>query len=308
MDVTAAWSRRRLLGASAAALALVGCGRKDNRPAAPAATVPIAPAAPAANAPPPGSLEWAVAGDWRGDGAKRDRWRHPAETLKFFGIMPNMTVIEMWPGTGWYTQVLAPYLKAGGGKLYVASFEVAPGDTASGQVVESYHKSFSTNPGLYGDLGFTAFGPKSGALAPAGTADLVLFPLTLHSWMAAGLAEKAFKDAFAALKPGGVLGVEAHRANTGGPQDPLAADGYVQEAYVRKMAEEAGFKFDKKSEINANPADTKDYPFGVETLPPERRSSPLGAAPDPAFDHKRFDAIGESDRMTLRFVKPAKTT
>ena len=302
MDVTAAWSRRGFAGALASGFALAACGRRD-KPVAPAAQAPSA-APPAQSSAPPGSLEWAVAGPWREADAKRDHWRHPVETLQFFGLKPGMTMIEMWPGAGWYTQILAPYLKAGGGKLYAASFEVSPGDGAASQVVETYRKAFSTNAGLYGDIAFTAFGPKSGALAPAGTADLVLFPLTLHSWMAAGLAEKAFHDAFAALKPGGVLGVEAHRAAPGGPQDPLASNGYVQEAYVRKLAEEAGFKFDKKSEINANPADTKEYPFGVETLPPERRSSPQGAAPDPTFDHKRYDAIGESDRMTLRFVKP----
>jgi predicted methyltransferase len=297
MDVNPAWSRRRLIGASAAVLALAGCGRHD-KAAAPSSAKPAAPAGP------PGSLEWAVGGDWREADAKQDLWRHPVQTLQFLGLKPDMTVVEMWPGVGWYTEILAPYLKAGGGKLYAATFEVAPGDTAAAQIVDTYKKMFAAKADLYGEIGFTTFGPKSAALAPAGTADLVLFMLTLHSWMAAGLAEKAFRDAFAALKPGGALGVEAHRAAVGGPQDPLAVNGYVQEAYVRKLAEEAGFKFDKKAEINANPADTRDYPFGVETLPPERRSSPPGAPPDPAFDHKRYDAIGQSDRMTLRFVKP----
>ncbi|HTK35417.1 MAG TPA: methyltransferase [Caulobacteraceae bacterium] len=301
MDVNVAWSRRHLIAGSAAALALAGCGRRDKAP--PTAAAPAA-APPANAAPPVGSLAWAVAGDWRQGDARRDRWRHPVQTLEFFGLRPGQTVVEMWPGVGWYTEILAPYQKANGGKLYAATFETAPGDTASAQIVDTYKKMFSAKPDLYGQIAYTAFGPKSGPLAPAGSADLVLFMLTLHSWMAAGLAEKAFRDAFAALKPGGVLGVEAHRAEPGRPQDPLAVSGYVQEAYVRKMAEEAGFRFDKKSEINANPADTKDYPFGVETLPPDRRSAPAGAAPDPKFDHRRYDAIGESDRMTLRFVKP----
>jgi predicted methyltransferase len=123
--------------------------------------------------------------------------------------------------------------------------------------------------------------------------------------MAAGVAEKAFHDAFAALKPGGALGVEEHRANPGGVPDLLAADGYVQQAYVQQMAKEAGFVFDKASEVNANPKDSKDHPFGVWTLPPTRRSSPRGQPDDPSFDHSKYDAIGESDRMTLRFIKPA---
>jgi predicted methyltransferase len=141
-------------------------------------------------------------------------------------------------------------------------------------------------------------------VAPAGSADLVLFLRNLHNWMAAGLAEKAFRDALAALKPGGVLGIEEHRAKAGGLQDPMAASGYVQEAYVRQLARESGFQSAGASEINANPKDDRDHPFGVWTLPPERRSSPRGQPPNPAFDHSRYDAVGESDRMTLKFVKP----
>lgn len=152
---------------------------------------------------------------------------------------------------------------------------------------------------------FTSFGPMSGPVAPAGAADMALFLRNIHNWMAAGIAEKAFRDAFAALKPGGILGVEEHRAAPGGLQDPVASTGYVQEAFVRELAKEAGFAFDKASDINANPADTRDHPFGVWTLPPVRRSSPRGQPDDPKFDHARYDAIGESDRMTLRFVKPA---
>jgi predicted methyltransferase len=151
---------------------------------------------------------------------------------------------------------------------------------------------------------FTEFGPRSGPVAPAGTADLVLFLRNIHNWMAGGIVEKAFSDAYAALKPGGVLGVEEHRAFPGGVQDPMARNGYVQEAYVKQLAAEAGFQFDKSSEVNANIEDTKDHPFGVWTLPPVARTSPIGQPPDPAFDRTQFDLLGESDRMTLRFVKP----
>jgi predicted methyltransferase len=296
MGLTFPLSRRRLLASVGATLSLSACGRRDKTAPAPAK----APAADVGGA--PGTLGWAVAGAWRDGDVRRDAWRHPKETLEFFGLKPGMTVVEMWPGAGWYTQILAPFLKETGGKLYAASFESAPGDTAAAEVAANYRGMFTA--GRYGDIVFESFGPASGPLAPPASADMVLFLLTLHSWMAAGLAEKAFRDAFAALKPGGVLGIEAHRADGGQPQDPLASNGYVQEAYVKQMAGEAGFRFDAASEVNANPKDTKSYPFGVWTLPPERRSAPAGAAADPAFDHAPFDAVGESDRMTLRFVKP----
>ena len=141
-------------------------------------------------------------------------------------------------------------------------------------------------------------------MAPPATADLVLFLRNLHDWMHGGFADKAFHDAFAALKPGGVLGIEEHRAAPGGAQDVLATNGYVQAAYIKQMAKDAGFVFDKASEINANPRDDHNHPFGVWTLPPNRRSAPVGKPPNPAFDHAPYDAIGESDRMTLRFIKP----
>jgi predicted methyltransferase len=253
------------------------------------------------------TLEQAIAGDWRAPADRaRDRWRHPAESLAFWGLRPGQTVVEFWPGSGWYTDILAPYLAANGGKLYAANLEVSePADTAAREVVAAFRAKLSGRPKLYGDVSVTAFGPTSGPVAPAGSADLALFLRNLHNWMAAGVAEKAFRDAFQALKPGGALGVEEHRATPGGVQDPLADDGYVQQAYVVQMAKEAGFVLDKASEINANPKDTHDHPFGVWTLPPIRRSSPRGQPDDPAFDHAKYDAIGESDRMTLRFRKPS---
>jgi predicted methyltransferase len=289
-------SRRRLIVCAGAALGLSACGRKPT----PAPEAKPAVQAPAAIA---GTLEWAVAGNWRGPEIRRDAARHPLQTLQFFGLKPGMSVVEMWPGAGWYTQILAPFLKETGGKFYAASFGSAPGDSAAAEVAANFRKMF-TAP-RYGQIVFESFGPTSGPLAPPASADMVLFLQTLHSWMAAGLAEKAFRDAFAALKPGGVLGIEAHRADTGEPQDPLAANGYVQEAYVKQLASEAGFRFDRASEINANPKDTRNHPFGVWTLPPERRSSAPGSPADPAFEHAAYDAVGESDRMTLRFVKPS---
>jgi predicted methyltransferase len=286
-------SRRALL-AFAGAGALGACQRK-----------------PAAKAPPPASsgpptLQKAVAGDWRAAADKaRDRWRHPAESLSFWGLAPGTTVVEFWPGSGWYTDILAPFLDQTHGKLYAANLQDnEPSEPAAAQIADSFRKRIEGKPGLYGQVEITAFGPTSGPVAPPGSADMVLFLRNIHNWMAAGTAEKAFKEAFTALKPGGVLGVEEHRAASGAAQDVTASNGYVQESYVKRLASEAGFTFDKASEINANPADTKDYPFGVWTLPPVRRSSPRGQPDDPKFDHAKYDAVGESDRMTLRFVKP----
>jgi len=252
------------------------------------------------------TLKAATEGDWRSPADKaRDVWRHPVESLEFWGLKPGQTVIEFWPGSGWYTDILAPYLAATGGKLYAASLQAdLPDEPSAKAAVEAYQRKLADHRKLYGEVVVTAFGPTSGPVAPAGSADLVLFLRNLHNWMAAGLAEKAFREALAVLKPGGVLGVEEHRGEPGRVQDVLAADGYVQQAYVIEMAKEAGFVLAGESEINANPKDTKDHPFGVWTLPPTRLSAPRGDPAEPGFDHAKYDAIGESDRMTLKFVKP----
>ena len=252
------------------------------------------------------TLAQAVAGTWRlPTDRARDVWRHPVETLEFFGLKAGQTVVEFWPGAGWYTDVIAPFLQANGGKFYGAQQQAgAPPDPAIASVVEAYRRRLAENKKLFGEVTITEFGPTSAPVAPAGSADLVLFLRNLHNWMAAGIAEKAFRDAFAALKPGGVLGVEEHRAASGEVPDVLAADGYVQQDYAIRLAEEAGFRLASTSEINANPKDTRDHPFGVWTLPPVRRTSPRGQPDNPAFDRAKYDAIGESDRMTLRLVKP----
>lgn len=251
----------------------------------------------------PKTIEEAAAGDWRSAEDKaRDKFRHPVESLEFWGLERAMTVVEFWPGAGWYTDILAPFLAGTGGKLYAAHVE--PLDEVRREAVEAYSGKLAARRGLYGDVAVTAFGPTSGAVAPAGTADLALFLRNIHNWMAAGITDKAFADAFAALKPGGVLGVVEHRADPATVQDVAAASGYVQQDYVIELAKEAGFALDAKSEINANPKDTKDHPFGVWTLPPTRASGPRGQPAAEDFDRKPYDAIGESDRMTLRFRKP----
>jgi predicted methyltransferase len=216
MEWASGVSRRGLL-VGATALSVAGCGRKPDPGKAPVAAAAPPAADPAQRR---GTLQWAVAGDWRDADKPRDRWRHPVETLEFFGLKPNMTVVELWPGAGWYTQILAPLLAAGGGKLYAAGFDDPGQDPAAAEIATAYRRTIEGRPALYGKVEFTSFGPKSGALAPAGTADMVLFLRNLHDWMAAGLAEKAFHDALAALKSGGVLGIEEHRAAPGGPRTP----------------------------------------------------------------------------------------
>jgi predicted methyltransferase len=287
-----------LTGAAALALAgLAGCGREEEGKTD---------APPTPRGPPEGSLEWAVAGVWRSAQDKsRDAARHPMETLRFFGLQPRMTVVEFWPGSGWYTEILAPYLAHGAGTFIGALFPEGPtADPAQAALNAAFRTRFSSDRRLFGEPRFSIFGAASGPVAPAGTADMVLFMRTLHGWMAAGIAEKAFADAYAALKPGGVLGVEQHRLGPEEDQDPVAANGYVQEAFVRQLAAEAGFVFVAASEVNANAEDTKDHPFGVDTLPPMRLTAPRGEPADPEFDRSKFDAIGESDRMTLKFRKP----
>ncbi|QUD86397.1 class I SAM-dependent methyltransferase [Phenylobacterium montanum] len=279
--------RRAVLAAGAGGL-VAACSRKGAAPSAAA---------------PPTTLEAAAAGPWRPPADRaRDAWRHPAQSLAFWGLKPGMTVVEFWPGAGWYTDIIAPFLAATGGTLYAANIQ--PVSPAAQAVTQAFQRRIKASPKLYGRVEFTAFGPNSGPAAPAGSCDLALFLRNLHDWMRGGMAEKAFHDAFLALKPGGALGVEAHRAPPGGVQDVLAANGYVQEAYVQQMAKEAGFAFEAASEINANPKDGHDHPFGVWTLPPTLRTAPEGKPPDPKFDTRPYQAIGESDRMTLRFRKP----
>lgn len=284
---------RRGLLLGTAALVLTGCGRGEEK------AEPEAPGGPAR-----GSLEWAVAGAWRAQDQARDVWRHPMETLRYFGLRPRMTVADFWPGSGWYTEILAPYLKEGGGKYVAVGFQTGPGaDPAQAQLNAAYMDRFSRDRRLYGEIEMSAFGPTSGPIAEPGTVDLVLFMRTLHAWMAAGVAEKAFADAFQAMRPGAVLGVEQHRLGPEQDQDPVAANGYVQEAFVRQLAAEAGFVFVGSSEINANPDDEKDYPCGVDVLAPTRRGPEEGCEMTPE-QRADYDAVGESDRMTLKFRKP----
>ena len=227
------------------------------------------------------------------ENSARDGARHPVASLEFWGLKPGMTVIEISPGGGYWSEILAPYAKQTGGHFIAA--EGKPGDKLPAKFADH---------AVYGDIGYTVFNKDSGPLGAAHSADLVLTARNIHDWMwTPGFAEKAMADFYAVLKPGGILAVEDHRADPR-PQIGDARDGYVATANIVAMAKKAGFVLEASSEINANPKDTKDHPFGVWTLPPTRRSAPSGQPANPAFDHSKFDAIGESDRMTLRFRKP----
>lgn len=281
-----------------AVLALVtACGEKAD----------VAGIGPGAGLPPAeqGNLEWAAAGDWRIEEEKaRDQWRHPAATLAFFGVKPSDTVVEIWPGGGWYTAILGPYLRAGGGSLYAAHMDPASSDYAR-RNVEAFQAAFVENSATYGEIILTVASKDSQGLAPDGSADVVLTFRNVHNWMAGGYAPKMFADAYRALKPGGVLGVVEHRLPSRMDQDLAASTGYVHETYVKQLAEAAGFRFEEASEINANPADPADHPLGVWMLPPNLRAPAPGTPEAATYDAAKYTAIGESDRMTLRFRKPA---
>mgnify|MGYP006281378125 CR=1 FL=1 len=255
-----------------------------------------------------GSLEWAMAGDWRSDDDRaRDTARNPAETLAFLEVDPADKVVELWPGGGWYTRILAPYLAVGGGQLVAAGWDPAAFEAERRTRIEERNTAFQeafSDQDLYGDIEFTVFSANSPALTEPGSADVVLTFRNLHNWMSGGYADKFYEDAFEALKPGGILGVVEHRLPSTMEQDPTASSGYVHEDFVKAAAERAGFEFVASSEINANPADTADHPFGVWTLPPVSRTSDRDGNTPEGFDAAAYEAIGESDRMTLKFRKP----
>jgi predicted methyltransferase len=226
----------------------------------------------------------------------RDLYRHPQQTLEFFDVKNNMTVVEIWPGEGWYTETLAPYLKDHG-KLYVAHFSADTKEAHFQKSRQQFISKLKAEPKIYGKVAVTTLQPPDQLqIAPDGSADRVLTFRNVHNWMKTDQAPAVFKAMFRALKSGGILGVVEHRNSSLKPQDIHAASGYVSEDYVIALARNAGFEFLDKSEINANSKDSKDYPEGVWTLPPTLRLKDK--------DRKKYLAIGESDRMTLKFVKP----
>jgi predicted methyltransferase len=237
----------------------------------------------------------------------RDQYRHPQEALAFWGLQPGMTILEVQPGGGWWTEILAPYARATGGKYYATAADLDNPELSEGsrKARAEFEARFAAKPEVYGQVQLVNFGAKSKPL-PQNTFDFALSARSVHGWMGNGVTDKVLKDLYGALKPGGILAIEQHRANPG-EQDPKAESGYVTEAYVIEQAQKAGFELVERSEINANASDTKDHPFGVWTLPPTKRTRPYSEGPDandPKFDRTKYDAIGESDRMTLKFRKP----
>ncbi|MEI6329704.1 MAG: methyltransferase [Pseudanabaena sp. ELA645] len=222
----------------------------------------------------------------------RDRDRHPLETLEFFGVSPNQTIVELWPGGGWYTEILAPFLRDRG-QLIVTNF-----DPIKSKPAKALQDKFAANSAIFGKVKVATIDPPQKLiLAPNNSVDMVLTFRNIHNWIIGGYADKVYAAAFQALKPNGILGVEEHRAKAGTNLQESAKTGYIDENAVIAEIEKVGFKFIGKSEINANPKDTKNYPDGVWTLPPTFR---LGEK-----DKDRYLAIGESDRMTLKFIKPS---
>jgi len=296
---------KKLMLMAASAAILAACS-----PDAPPAAAPGEGAAETAatETAPAVTLADIVNSDLRSDAEKaRDAWRNPAATLEFFGVEADDKVVEIWPGGGWYTNILAPWLASGGGTLVAAGFDPASveDETRRAGIEErlTEFKNSYADP-RFGNIEYSAFSAVSGPLTEPGTADVVLTFRNIHNWMSGGYTEKFFTDAYAALKPGGVLGVVEHRLPSTAMQDPTAASGYVHEDFVKGLAVAAGFEFVDASEINANPADTADHPFGVWTLPPNSATSARDGTTIEGFDAAKYAAIGESDRMTLKFRKP----
>jgi len=266
------------------ALLLAGCGGASTGDTTttpdPSDTTTAAAAAP--------SLEAVIAGEHRSEENRaRDQYRHPRETLEFFGLEPTMTVVEMGPGGGWYTEILAPYLREQG-RL------IAAAPDPSSEYGQRFDAFIATNPALYDRVERVTFAPPDSlSLGPAGSADMVVTFRSTHGWINRDQAQGVFQAMFDVLKPGGVLGLVQHR----GPDGVDTESGYVPESTVIQLAEAAGFVLEERSEINANPADDHDHPEGVWSLPPTLRGGDT--------DRAQYEAIGESDRMTLRFRKPA---
>jgi predicted methyltransferase len=263
-----------------------------------AALAAAASAPPATDAATLATLDRVLAGDHRSDANRaRDKYRHPRETLEFFGLRQDMAVMEVSPGGGgWYTEVLAPVLREHG-EYVAASFDPSSTSEYAKTNSKKFADKLAARPDLYDRAKVTALQAPN-ALKPVadGTMDMVVTFRNIHGWMGDDAADAMFKAMYAALKPGGILGVVEHRAKSDKLQDPKAESGYVREDYAIALIEKAGFKLIGRSEINANPKDTADHPNGVWSLPPTLDGGDV--------DRDKYLAIGESDRFTLRFRKP----
>ena len=302
------------LALALAALLLAGCDRTPDAPASDAATdaatdTSATTASDAAPADPDAELrddqtdplDAILAGDWRdAKNTPRDAYRHPRETLAFFGVGPSQRIIEIAPGGGWYTEILAPLARGKGSYVAaindVSKIEDPKAAEFYGGINEAFRAKLAARPDVYGHATVIEFDPADPELGEPASADAVLTFRNVHNWAMDGHAEEMFAEFFEVLRPGGVLGVTDHRAAAGKTFEEVKETGYLPEDYVIGLATAAGFVLEERSEINANPADTKDHPNGVWTLPPTNAHEEA--------DKAKYAAIGESDRMTLRFVKP----
>jgi len=272
---------------------------------APPEVMPVLPPPPmttVAQVPVVSPIASVLAGDWRSEANRaRDKYRHPLETLTFFGVEPNQKVIEIWPGGGWYAEVLAPLLRDDGdytGVVPDPKAETGDDVARTDKNNQKLRDLFAARGDVFGKAKLLEVDGKAPVLGAENSADVVLTFRNAHNWVMDGNEQAMFNAFFAVLKPGGTLGLVDHRAKPDQPPADMKTSGYLPEAYVIALATKAGFQLDAKSEINANPLDTKDYPDGVWTLPPRLTKGDV--------DRAKYLAIGESDRMTLRFVKPAK--
>jgi len=262
-----------------------------------------APAAQPLDAATSAAIDAAMAGEHRSDRNRaRDRYRHPKETLEFFGLRRNMTVVEIWPGGGWYTEILAPVLR-GMGRFYAAQYGSSSSFDYQREEMDSLRAKMERSPQVYDEVTLTSLAfPDELEIAPPGSADLVVTFRNVHNWFDPNYGQDANRLAFVAifnaLKPGGILGVVDHRWPDPAGEDPQAANGYMSEERTIEYLEAAGFEFVGRSDVNRNPRDTHDHPNGVWTLPPD-------LAVRPGDDRQKYLDIGESDRFTLKFVKPA---
>src|SRR5665213_2101739 len=225
----------------------------------------------------------------------RDPYRHPLQTLSFFGLRPNMTVVELWPFGGWYTAILAPYLHDRG-TLYAAAMDPDSTSAEDKHYNAELTAMLAAHPDVYGKVQITVLAPHKMQIAPDGAADMVVTFRNIHNWVWAGIEKDVLAAAFRALKPGGILGVEEHRNNDPQFIPKTPGVGYVGEQYNIELIQSAGFRLVGQSNVNRNPKDTKDYPQNVWSLPPTYA--------DGDKDRARYAAIGESDRFTLKFIKP----
>ncbi len=282
---------------SAAILGLTACGSGGDTPATSTASTK---AQSTAQAPAAVTLASVIAAPRRAKDAVRDKYRNPKETLEFFGVGPGKTVAEIWPG--WYTDVIAPYLAANDGQYVAVLYKEGINERLDKRLA-AYKEKYA-DESVYGTIQYGAFLKDNYDILPENSVDILLSFRNVHNWMGGGYGQEAFNAFYAAVKPGGTLGIVEHRLPESAVQNPRGQTGYVQESYMKALAKKAGFEFVESSEVNANPKDTADHPYGVWTLPPRSR---LPKDDDPNkddFDAELYKNIGESDRATLKFRKP----